>query len=191
MKENSPHPLMHRTESIDYGVVIEGEMTLVSMTAKCSSSGFGGHQRGTNHAWANRSGRMCRMLFVLVAGTYDPRSQEPGRPIGLPHRQYRHEYCSQEVDMKFATYHDGTRDGQLWVVSRDLNRAIPATGIATSLLEAVETGRRVAPKLAALYDRLNSFEEPFATRFEPERCLAPLPRAPQWLDASAFLNHGG
>lgn len=92
--------------------------------------------------------------------------------------------------MKFATYHDGTRDGQLWVVSRDLNRAIPATGIATSLLEAIETWDEISPKLAALYDRLNNFEEPFATRFEPERCLAPLPRAPQWLDASAFLNHG-
>lgn len=92
--------------------------------------------------------------------------------------------------MKFATYHDGTRDGQLWVVSRDLNRAIPATGIATSLLEAIETWDEISPKLAALYDRLNNFEEPFATRFEPERCLAPLPRGPQWLDASAFLNHG-
>lgn len=92
--------------------------------------------------------------------------------------------------MKFATYHDGTRDGQLWVVSRDLNRAIPATGIAASLLEAIETWDEIFPKLAALYDRLNNFEEPFATRFEPERCLAPLPRAPQWLDASAFLNHG-
>ena len=92
--------------------------------------------------------------------------------------------------MKFATYHDGTRDGQLWVVSRDLSRAITATGIAKPLLEAVETWDEVCPKLAALSDRLNNFGEPFATRFEPARCLAPLPRAPQWLDASAFLNHG-
>jgi fumarylacetoacetate (FAA) hydrolase len=92
--------------------------------------------------------------------------------------------------MKFATYHDGTRDGQLWIVSRDLARAIPATGIAASLLEAIEKWDEVSPRLAALYDRLNAGEEPFATRFEPERCLAPLPRAPQWLDASAFLNHG-
>ena len=92
--------------------------------------------------------------------------------------------------MKFATYHDGTRDGQLWVVSRDLTRAVPATGIAPSLIEAVEAWDHVSPRLAILYDRLNACEEPFATRFEPERCLAPLPRAPQWLDASAFLNHG-
>ena len=92
--------------------------------------------------------------------------------------------------MKLATYHDGTRDGQLWVVSRDLSHAVPAAGIATCLLSAIEAWETVAPQLAALYQRLNAGEEPFATRFEPQRCLAPLPRAPQWLDASAFLNHG-
>lgn len=92
--------------------------------------------------------------------------------------------------MKFASYHDGSRDGQLWVVSRDLQSAVPATGIAPSLLSAIEDWEAVAPRLAALSDRLNEGQEPFATRFQPERCLAPLPRAPQWLDASAFLNHG-
>ena len=92
--------------------------------------------------------------------------------------------------MKLATYHDGTRDGQLWVVSRELSHAVPATGIATCLLSAIEAWDTAAPRLAALYARLNAGEEPFATRFEPQRCLAPLPRAPQWLDASAFLNHG-
>ncbi|THF49664.1 fumarylacetoacetate hydrolase family protein [Allorhizobium terrae] len=92
--------------------------------------------------------------------------------------------------MKFATYHDGSRDGQLWVVSRDLTLAIPATGIANTLLSAIEDWDRVSQPLASLYDRLNAGEESFATRFEPQRCLAPLPRAPQWLDASAFLNHG-
>lgn len=63
----APHPLMHRTESVDYGVVIEGEITLVldagEMTLQAGSVVV---QRGTNHAWANRSGRVCRMLFVLV-----------------------------------------------------------------------------------------------------------------------------
>ncbi|WP_284777897.1 fumarylacetoacetate hydrolase family protein [Agrobacterium sp. lyk4-40-TYG-31] len=92
--------------------------------------------------------------------------------------------------MKFATYHDGSRDGQLWVVSRDMTRAVPATGIAASLLGAIEDWETSAPALAVVYDRLNAGDEPFATRFEPQRCLAPLPRAPQWLDASAFLNHG-
>lgn len=73
VKESSPHPLMHRTESIDYGIVIEGEMTLVLDDGEALlKPGSVVVQRGTNHAWANRSGKMCRMLFVLVSGTYDP-----------------------------------------------------------------------------------------------------------------------
>jgi hypothetical protein len=73
VKENSPHPLMHRTESIDYGIVIEGEITLVLDDGEAPlKPGSVVIQRGTNHAWANRSGRMCRMLFVLVSGAYDP-----------------------------------------------------------------------------------------------------------------------
>ena len=72
VKENSPHPLMHRTESVDYGIVIEGEMTLVLDDGEVLlKPGSVVIQRGTNHAWANRSGKTCRMLFVLVAGTYD------------------------------------------------------------------------------------------------------------------------
>lgn len=69
----SPHPLMHRTESIDYGVVIEGEMTLVLGEGEVSlKPGSVVIQRGTNPAWANRSGKPCRMLFVLIAGQYTP-----------------------------------------------------------------------------------------------------------------------
>ncbi len=69
---DSPHPLMHRTESVDYGVVIEGEMTLMlDDTEVLLKPGSVVVQRGTNHAWANRSGRPCRMLFVLVDGSYD------------------------------------------------------------------------------------------------------------------------
>ncbi|PMS16843.1 cupin domain-containing protein [Trinickia dabaoshanensis] len=72
VKADSPHPLMHRTESIDYGVVIEGEMTLILDDAEVAlAPGSVVIQRGTNHAWANRSGRPCRMLFVLIDGTYD------------------------------------------------------------------------------------------------------------------------
>lgn len=72
VKADSPHPLMHRTESIDYGVVIDGEMTLVLDDSEVLlKPGSVVVQRGTNHAWANRSGRPCRMLFVLVDGRYD------------------------------------------------------------------------------------------------------------------------
>ena len=64
---------MHRTESVDYGMVIEGEMTLILDDAEVAlAEGSVVIQRGTNHAWANRSGRACRMLFVLIDGAYDP-----------------------------------------------------------------------------------------------------------------------
>ena len=63
---------MHRTESVDYGVVIEGECTLVLDEGEVPlRPGSVVVQRGTNHAWANRSGRPCRMLFVLVDGRYE------------------------------------------------------------------------------------------------------------------------
>jgi mannose-6-phosphate isomerase-like protein (cupin superfamily) len=73
VKKDSPHPLMHRTESIDYGIVIEGEMTLVLDDSEVLlKPGSVVIQRGTNHAWANRSGKPCRMLFILIDGRYDP-----------------------------------------------------------------------------------------------------------------------
>ena len=72
-KPNSPHPLMHRTETVDYGIVISGEMTLVlDKGERLLRAGDVVIQRGTNHAWANRSGKPCRMLFVLVDGRYEP-----------------------------------------------------------------------------------------------------------------------
>lgn len=72
VKADSPHPLMHRTETVDYGVVIDGELTLVLDTGEVAlKPGSVVVQRGTNHAWANRSNRPCRMLFVLVDGCYE------------------------------------------------------------------------------------------------------------------------
>lgn len=82
VQAQSPHPLMHRTESVDYGIVIEGELTLVLDEGEVPlKPGSVVVQRGTNHAWANRSGRPCRMLFVLVDGVY-----EPGIAAALAHR---------------------------------------------------------------------------------------------------------
>ncbi len=73
VQAHSPHPLMHRTESIDYGIVIEGEMTLVLDDSEVLlQPGSVVVQRGTNHAWANRSGKPCRMLFILIDGAYAP-----------------------------------------------------------------------------------------------------------------------
>jgi hypothetical protein len=65
------HPLMHRTVSVDFGIIIEGELTLIlDQGESLLLPGDVVVQRGTNHAWANRSGRMCRIAFVLVDGRY-------------------------------------------------------------------------------------------------------------------------
>jgi len=69
--EGAPHPLMHRTETLDYGIVLEGEMTLVlDLGETVIRAGDVVIQAGTNHAWANRSGRICRMAFVLIGGQF-------------------------------------------------------------------------------------------------------------------------
>jgi mannose-6-phosphate isomerase-like protein (cupin superfamily) len=81
VQAHSPHPLMHRTETVDYGIVIEGEITLVLDAGERDlKAGDVVIQRGTNHAWANRSGRMCRMAFVLLSGRF-----AEGVPGGTPH----------------------------------------------------------------------------------------------------------
>lgn len=67
------HPLMHRTESIDYGVVLAGEIVLVLDEDEINlRPGDVVVQRGTIHAWANRSNQICRMLFVLTDGRLEP-----------------------------------------------------------------------------------------------------------------------
>lgn len=65
------HPFMHRTETIDYGIVLEGEITLIVDEGETVvRAGDIVVQRGTNHAWANRSGRTCRIAFILVDGVF-------------------------------------------------------------------------------------------------------------------------
>jgi fumarylacetoacetate (FAA) hydrolase len=92
--------------------------------------------------------------------------------------------------MKLATLKNGHKDGRLVVVSRDLKRAVDASAIAPSLLAAVESWSSTAPRLIALYGRLNAGNPQGTFDFDPRATAAPLPRAPQWCDGSAFLNHG-
>jgi hypothetical protein len=67
----SRHAFMHRTETIDYGIVLEGELTLIlDIGEAVVRAGDIVIQRGTNHGWANRSGRHCRIAFILIDGTY-------------------------------------------------------------------------------------------------------------------------
>ena len=89
--------------------------------------------------------------------------------------------------MKLASLKSG-RDGQLIVVSRDLTRAVHARDIARTLQAALDDWADTAPKLQALSDKLNAGEvEGF--EFVEADCASPLPRAYQWVDGSAYLNH--
>jgi fumarylacetoacetate (FAA) hydrolase len=91
--------------------------------------------------------------------------------------------------MKLATYKDSSRDGQLVVVSRDLSTAHYATGIASRLQQVLDDWNFMSPQLQDLYETLNNGKARHAFPFEPARCMAPLPRAYQWADGSAFINH--
>ncbi len=91
--------------------------------------------------------------------------------------------------MKLATYKDSSRDGQLVVVSRDLSTAHYATGIATRLQQVLDDWNFLSPQLQDLYETLNQGKARHAFPFEPAQCMAPLPRAYQWADGSAFINH--
>jgi fumarylacetoacetate (FAA) hydrolase len=102
--------------------------------------------------------------------------------------------------MKLATYKDGSRDGQLLVVSRDLKWAHYATGIADRLQQVLDDWNFLSPQLQDLYDALNrvaagagdattSGKARHAFVFDAKMCMAPLPRAYQWADGSAYINH--
>jgi fumarylacetoacetate (FAA) hydrolase len=90
--------------------------------------------------------------------------------------------------MKLATLKDGTRDGKLVVVSRDLTRATEAFNIASSLQTALDDWAHLAPKLADLASQLEHGAVP-SFRFHEHDCASPLPRAYQWADGSAYVNH--
>jgi len=91
--------------------------------------------------------------------------------------------------MKLATLDDGTRDGQLAVVSRDLKTAHIADGIASSLRAALDDWAFIAPQLDGLYRQLNEGKVRRAFDFDPARCMAPLPRASGRVVGAAWLHH--
>ena len=91
--------------------------------------------------------------------------------------------------MKLATLKDGSRDGLLVVVSRDLATAHHASGIASTLQQVLDDWNFISPQLEDLYATLNGGKARHAFEFDPRTCMAPLPRAYQWADGSAYLNH--
>ena len=91
--------------------------------------------------------------------------------------------------MKLATYRDGSRDGQLVVVSRDLVLAHYATATATRLQQVLDDWNFLSPQLQDLSVALNQGRARHAFAFDARQCMAPLPRAYQWAEALAYVNH--
>lgn len=87
--------------------------------------------------------------------------------------------------MKLASLKSG-RDGALVVVSRDLTRFVPADAVAATLQEALDNWAEAQPRLQALYNKL---ENGGGEAFDPSACDSPMPRAFQWADGSAYVNH--
>lgn len=90
--------------------------------------------------------------------------------------------------MKLATLRNGSRDGALLVVKRDLSAWTLATGVSPTLQAALDLWDEVAPKLQKLADQLEAGTVK-SSPFDATKLMAPLPRAYEWVDGSAYLNH--
>ena len=129
----------------------------------------------------------CREMSYGINNRWDATRLRGGRfqckPAGLPPN------WSENAGMKLATYKDGSRDGQLVVVSRDLNTAQYASHVANHLQQVLDDWNYLSPQLQDAYDALNAARSRNAFAFDPSQCMAPLPRAYQWADGSAYINH--
>ena len=90
--------------------------------------------------------------------------------------------------MKLASLRHG-RDGMLVVVARDLKTCVAVPHIASTLQGAMDDWTHTAPRLMRVYDLLNEDKAQGAKPFDPRDCSAPLPRAYQWADGSAYVTH--
>lgn len=96
----------------------------------------------------------------------------------------------KETAMKLATRKKpGKRDGELCLVNKTLTKAIAVPHIAQTLQQALDNWGEIAPELQKLSDQLNTNDLPGSFAFSPADCTAPLPRAYQWADGSAYVNH--
>jgi fumarylacetoacetate (FAA) hydrolase len=91
--------------------------------------------------------------------------------------------------MKLASLKTGGRDGTLVVVSRDLVTCQAVPDVARTMQAALDDWDHVAPRLRQVYEALNAGTAAGAQSFLEEECHAPLPRAYQWADGSAYINH--
>jgi len=91
--------------------------------------------------------------------------------------------------MKLASYNNGRRDGQLMLVSKDLTKAVAVPAIAHTMQQLLDAWDLLNPQLQELYEALNAGQMDNAIAFDESKCLSPLPRAYQWADGSAYVNH--
>lgn len=91
--------------------------------------------------------------------------------------------------MKLATINDGTRDGKLVVVSKDLQHAVLVPDVAPTLQAALDHWQTTKPLLETYYQKLNTGELQHTLNFTQQHLASPLPRAFQWADGSAYVNH--
>jgi fumarylacetoacetate (FAA) hydrolase len=91
--------------------------------------------------------------------------------------------------MKLATYNNGRRDGQLMLVSRCLTKAVAVPAIAHTMQQLLDAWDLLSPQLTELYDALNDGQLDNTLEFDETKCLSPFPRAFQWADGSAYVNH--
>ncbi len=91
--------------------------------------------------------------------------------------------------MKLASLKEGGRDGTLIVVDRELKRAVRASNIAPTLQRALDDWATISPKLRELGEKLRDDKAPGSFEFDTQALAAPLPRAYQWADGSAYVVH--
>jgi len=91
--------------------------------------------------------------------------------------------------MKLATLKNDQRDGQLVVVSRDLSRCVEVSDVSQTMQYVLDNWKAVEPQLQEIYQALNDGNVANEKRFQAEHCESPLPRAYQWADGSAYVNH--
>src|ERR1700683_2856099 len=91
--------------------------------------------------------------------------------------------------MSAASLRGTHRDGQLIIVDRALERYVEVPEIAPTLQAALDSWQEVEPRLRAAAVQLEAADSARALRFDARACAAPLPRAYQWLDGSAYLHH--
>jgi fumarylacetoacetate (FAA) hydrolase len=91
--------------------------------------------------------------------------------------------------MKLASLKNNTRDGQLVVVKQDLSQAVLVSDIALTMQQLMDNWEQLSPKLEVIYQQLNNGQINDAFDFSQNQCESPLPRAYQWADGSAYVNH--